>query len=1412
MAKVGDSAHTPHGIGQITEVLNERGRLSYKVAGRGFSVWMDETKIHVANEGAPLFSYEFGPEHHHPSEKDMELSYLGGLENTIEQGPTFDNHTTLPWDPTPQYGVDLFRKEQTILPGDYEIDPDKRLRPSDSVSGESRSTRGGPQPNPNLFDRDSSQNPFADERTAALHRYAGEHDNLYTRWQSDSPHPHEAPTHDPRHYAPPTHEVGMGDDEYNAYMSEDVPNSGGAHETFSWDRGEQHGGYHPDEPINMPSATERAGAGRHRMESPTSLNPFHNYEKDEPYQGQIPSYVLEERMHPPRGGGDFPVASYRQADGQDVAILHMNGFPNSGVSPTSHAPSESCPQCDPSGAAAGLQAMGSTYRPAGLSDRYAHFEMEADNHDDPVAQFRRDPVGYIHMCGHLWTDGDDSLEKYADYTRLIDIDPTIREAAWSDVRTKAMRLRHEGKVQINDIGENRIYATVQGDNGTYDTMIAKGGGLGGGQSVSDWNCSCEWGRWAFKRQMTYVGRLCSHAYAAYLDMQSQDITPAHFKPKTKYNPMGKSAAVVDEYKSWLKTNNQAPEAASIASFLHTTGGTHDESDVDKLYDYISGNPDKAPERKYDIPYVNDPDEAYKTADLLRQKPQSLSPNLRQVPEKGDNQWVDVTKDEREDTGPDDIVHFSSLATARALHPNWRQATDTSDDILGATSEAHDAGMDPEQLVASLHTEAAGPPGNPKPPAPTPGLLHNMAPAGFNPLTQGGPESADVPRVPKVPDSKNPSWSNSGQGSADSAGHANLPGAPAAPKPPTPAAPPAPGGGGGDTIAPHPGNPVTNINPTPIGWSTPAGGGVHPTGQDPEGYMAPGPKAPSPGGGAPSAPKTDMSAPSANPAQHGTTGPDQPPAAGGSWSESQDKSPIHNDSYKINQGDTLSDISTRAFGDSSHVNDIAKANNISDPNMINSGDMLKLPGASTSPSAVPGPPGPDTTAPAGPPPGTPDAGAPPAPGMPGGGPPDTSAANTNSGLTAPPAPGVPPPGGPLPGPANPQIHSSLRFAEASDGQLLDKLREMSTTPAADDNGHMDAHNDRLRDLVDELNDRGYDASFMVAALDPKATDGDGNFLGQSSPSWADEAFGGSGPDPKDWISDSAGYVDENEVPHHEKDWTEGDGDIIKFNDSRSKPQQGPRTSSYQLMAELHGGDESGGSGYFNPNNPSAEDWYQGSGEPFMEQVSQGIGGGGGMGGGGGGEEGGAAEGGAAGGELAEAAPELLALAGRQPRQLDGAAAAAAFDRGEFLPPGAAPGGGDLRSAQRVGRGATQHVRVDPGFRQPRREFQAMAPPEDFGFDGVPEMGDYGGADPSGSDIVANFQRSGAAAALESSSQPQPGSSDDFASSPMVQAMLRTAGRVFSPEEQRELEAEYHPQGARNMPTEEDLAGTHYLMGI
>jgi hypothetical protein len=457
----------------------------------------------------------------------------------------------------------------------------------------------------------------------------------------------------------------------------------------------------------------------------------------------------------------------------------------------------------------------------------------------------------------------------------------------------------------------------------------------------------------------------------------------------------------------------------------------------------------------------------------------------------------------------------------------------------------------------------------------------------------------------------------------------------------------------------------------------------------------------------------------------------------------------------------------------------------------------------------------------------------------------------------------------------QSHTSrLHYAENDDDEprpdtgkaadMLQRLRNLSEENPSDHYQHMDDHNDEIRELVEKLNDAGVDAmpfvAHRLAAEDERksseAMDGNPDFAGISSPGWADEPFNGSGPDPQLWMSDSASYVDEHERPDFDDVTDLPDGDLIKFNDSRSAPQQGPRHGSRYyadgpatlgdysnmngfdpgsytdgdsalggentVMASYRYADDDGyvgdgmANGYFNPDNPTAEDWEEGSGTPFLHQLEHSsdemdptshL-----TGGGKGGEAGEGAVAGEEGGGAAELLaenPELLALAASRhsPR---GGFSVEAFDQGGF----SYDDGGPLRAAHRVGGGPTQQVRIDPGTRGQQRRAETYNPPEDFGYDG--ETTSYGepSADPGmGADIMASFQRS--AAALEmmhGAQQARPGSIDDFGSSPMVQSMLRkTAGRKYSPEEQRMLEAENHPLGARNLPTDDDLRDTHYLLG-
>ena len=580
------------------------------------------------------------------------------------------------------------------------------------------------------------------------------------------------------------------------------------------------------------------------------------------------------------------------------------------------------------------------YRPAGLDSRYIDLTASVDYHNDPVAQFRHDPDAYINRIGHIMDEGLNP--RFAEYMDLVEADGGIREAAWKDVRAKAMRLKREGHVHVKDLAPTRIMASVEGDHGTYDVQIIKAGsfgGTGGAQSIANWHCACEWGRWAFRRKFTFVGRLCSHAYASYLTMQSaaadgpkrrspSDMMIVKRKQKDRYLPM-----------------------TQVAS--------------------------------------------QRTADALQNGPDRLTPELVVNDTDDTHIFLDVTKDERKDVGPDDvvsqkdIVHFSRLMAEcdRNTLPYPRQlvaflaryafegddtqadyqAADANDamsaistlrsdadhdqesdfgsmadkvhQIQDAVEKARDNGADASQFVAMMRRADSGDPGidkfvsgggkldnTPSPPAYDPGMAlyqqnggtaYSPNPSGngtwgFNHVgpngkgdtlptpgkDQGAGAYAESDRrgVPRPGTGVDPALAELPQYKTQAPGKA---------APATPSGQPSSAGGG---------------QPSGGGAAAPssAGGGASPS------------AAPA-GGGAYGAPSGGM-----------TTGPI---ADGGRpGAENGNNSAITGDSYTVQKGDTLSDIAQRAYGDMNKYQDIAKGNSISNPDVISEGQTIKLPGA------------------------------------------------------------------------------------------------------------------------------------------------------------------------------------------------------------------------------------------------------------------------------------------------------------------------------------------------------------------------------------------------------------------------------------------------------------------------------------
>lgn len=999
-----------------------------------------------------------------------------------------------------------------------------------------------------------------------------------------------------------------------------------------------------------------------------------------------------------------------------------------------------------------------SYRPAGLSDKYIDVHEAAADRSDPVVRFRMNPDSEIMRHGYLLSCAHEpaGMESYG---RLVEADKQLREAAWRDVRSKAKRLRSEGAVHVKDLDYDRIYASVQGDSGTYDVMIKKGGTYTGGQSISNWHCSCEWGRWAFKRRMTYVGRLCSHGYAAYLEMQSRAVKDNPDHPLSR----GRVASAVEDYKKWAKDSGQGTDEASLSNYiaLHDTEPL-DSDEVQQLYDYVDEHPTRKDVRDFDTDYE------FRTAAPLRTRPKSLVPDMVLPPEDADDEhgFVDVTKDDRETTGPDQIVHFSHrYADSNGVHQN-----PMSGDYFDADGNL-------------VNPDGSKPQGSDWSGA---GKSFGDAMSWFNNSQRPGQDAQSKTNPQPAP-------------TAPAAGQ------PAAPAPAPKAAPSAPSGGREPGWGGAPGTPP----PVPGPGSTPAVNANSPSTQPP----AP--------GGASGAPKAPPAAPGTTTPPGANGAPPPPPAAGGTGGV---PAGLHgtfgeDGKYNVGEGDTVSGIN-QALGGGNDFSKLVNQNNkgmssgtdlSKDVNMIHPGDSFDVSGIGKA----------DTNKGFGQAPAAPAAGAPEAPKAP------TIPSQPNAG-----------PGQPI------QPKASLqRYA---DTDLLNKLRDLSAQPNEDHFGDMQDHNNAIRDVVDELHERGYDANRLVAFV----RQGAGDFLTPGGGDWADMPFQGSGPNPRYWMSSSEDYVEKHEKP----DWvdvTQDDGDIVKYTNPGKK---GSRHIADQLVPDAASGsgvisdggpdysaggdlgDASGGMGltaarwiFSDDESDDGDDhgasddesqagkaadqiggnapagWgtrpAEGDDMPWsvpgdVQGLAQGVGNmmpsmqGGGMGGGGlgdllgGGGEAGAAEGGAAAGEaggLAEALP-LLAVA-------------------------------NVNGIRGAGRSYI-HPKPEPALVQAKK----LTPPEDFGFDGPGDeafnerMASALSSDDH-SDVVAAFQKAGGIESINQAPTPAQNSGTMFADGDIAQAaqaMLRTAGRDYSLAQQRELETEEHHLGARNMPTPADLAGTHYLL--
>lgn len=1465
--------HTAYGVGTIVEVdrvgIGAIRETSYKVAGHGFEVWIPEREIcKVAEghygEGDPLFSTMAIPlaeseyaGHHTPGTPGHNPIPDGGHSGSDAWGitgaksfdfeptnHTWDNHTTLPYNWSPQYPVEMFDHEQTQSP-DHEIDHDDRVHSSDSRSGQDREdVYNGPGPDPQLF---------AGQRLA---------------WT-----PPEHPQHDP-----------------------------------DFDEFEEYGHGQDDEPDSAYDPTLRGAPMNGHQPAPEEIAAWEQHQRATSQGPEADFFSPEHGAYP---GDQFHGDPHGQVQ-----------IPGMGVHDPSH------PDHLP-----GAGHLGSWQPPAGLSSKYASIDFDASDHfNDPIIRFKDDPYREIHRTGsiNLSAGLDHETGEHMDLCRA---DKSYRTAAWNDVRDKAYRLKREGAVTVKAMDPSAIYASVEGDNGTYDVMILRGSAYSGlapvkKQAIANWQCSCDWGKWAFKRQLTYVGRLCSHGYATYLTQQS-----AYMKDKHEKNKRQQKAAGLDEFKTWVKNENGDhfdQDAADTFLALPDSEATRD--DAEKILDYVNTHHTEHPERDY-----NEKGYHYDVNDdgmggVLSLQPGKLSPHLYVVPEGEDSKFVSVEKDERKTTGPgqiqassdhhpafawhDDkqpdypeqgIVHFSSLylrsdeANLERLRQvskepyEPRRMEEHNHEVSELVSDLRERGYDVSPMVAKRAMWKKADDSDS-------GMDQAM---GLNtPFTNFFRDQAkgmDIPGLSGAmdaasPSSPGPSGHNTGfanpiqqaQG-APNTGFAN---------PINQAKGAVPGGGGGaghtDSImglTPGEAHGVGNGLSNQAIQNTQGGAGV--------GAGAGG--AAGSGGG------------------YGGAGFQ----SGGDWKPSQETDALKpGSSYTVKPGDTWNAINTRAQGggatgiggapggnnDMIHPGDqIAvngpgqaggKPSNTGFANPINQAQGAPAPAAPAAPAAagpkaapsapaaagpashVPGAapqgvagiteahPGPGAGAPA-PPPGPGGAGnatkaAPTGvPGIRGGSAqrfaelyftaddgsddssdpnkknqsatpisttpqgaggsykpvmnpgqtvngPRPSQASPASGAQAGAAPGPQQqgkspggaagggsqygnPAGGMQGPgggggAGPMGGGGLQQALQMAAPLMSGVA--GAIPGMISGiGHGGIMNGLagmaggLGGLIPHLGAQEFASRYFQA---------DGAFGTPGGPDWMDHSFAGSGPDRQNYSTTSEYYVDEHETANRDDTWvTDLDGDVTKY---QERPKQAKSVVRHQERYADFGGGPSGYSGGFNAAPPtsgggslSTSGSGMGMGHSVTEPVSEG----------------------------AQDAGAMIAHANISKSARDFWAdveieALAPGESGYFNPRNPTP-----NTTEKVNTPGKKKGPGKPGSPNGPNAGDADGAENEAAEDldpgsaaaGLMEANHHNYTPYDGGDVVRRFQASGGGCIGFEASNSGGGYSDDGIAQ-QAQRMLRTAGRHYSPMEEAELEGEFHPRGARNL-SDLQLDGTHYL---
>jgi len=260
------------------------------------------------------------------------------------------------------------------------------------------------------------------------------------------------------------------------------------------------------------------------------------------------------------GGGDYPGEGFEYEHSPEIGHVYYKTEPaGNGTEVTHRIVHNDSPHDDDSefSYASWLHGAGQDPHSGSLMGDEGNTVVTGDLSN--VLNHHADVADGLRVQGSFGVDHN-TPPHWREYLQTIASNKLVALAAWKDVVQKSKRLRSEGAVDVEAFRPDVITAYIQGDHGRYYTTVQRLGSIGPGigrqltsTQVSGWSCECDWGHWAWIRKRSFVGRMCSHAYALFSEMRSLDAKSRRRENKGKPIGGGQSLASVSNKTSWART-------------------------------------------------------------------------------------------------------------------------------------------------------------------------------------------------------------------------------------------------------------------------------------------------------------------------------------------------------------------------------------------------------------------------------------------------------------------------------------------------------------------------------------------------------------------------------------------------------------------------------------------------------------------------------------------------------------------------------------------------------------------------------------------------------------------------------------------------------------------------------------------